>query len=120
MGLSAVKLKEEAEKMETTLGFLQQVENQTTKLEFIIRELGYELMQTNQYISLLNGKSSKHYCLNCGSRKVVPFYDFRIPDYRETADTCYTHLFCGGNLRIEETGIRIRYNYKKIHVDPEF
>lgn len=121
LGLSHVIIHEEIDELKQNLNLVKMITDKSAIVEMKIRDLEYEISQKEKYLTLLNNRTTRHYCLKCGSFDVIPYsHLYGKRGYEKEEVTTFTHIFCGGKLKIEETGIRIRYIYKKIIIDPEF
>jgi hypothetical protein len=121
IGLSYIIIEEEMEELIQNLNLVKMIIGKSALVEMRIRDLEYDISKKEKYLLLLNNKTSRHYCIKCGGFDVVPYaYLKGKRGYHTEEVTTFTHALCGGRLKIIETGIRIRYVYRKIIIDPEF
>lgn len=84
-----------------------------------IKNIQFEISQTQKYLSVLNGKSSLHSCIDCGSTNVQSL--LVISDEVTLADkSTYFHVNCGGQFKFksDKSGIRIHYAIEEIDINP--
>jgi hypothetical protein len=85
-----------------------------------VKHLEDEIQNANKYLTVLKGKDSLHSCLKCGSKEVFPFNGY--PKLFTYADTGlpYTHVNCGGQFKVKDTGYRFSFVSQEIVVEPKF
>jgi len=121
LGLSHIILGEELDELKQNLNLIEMINDKSTLVVMQIRDLEYGISEKKKYLMFLNNKTTRHYCIKCGAFDVIPYsYLKGKHGYQTEESTSYTHFFCGGKFKIIETGIRIRYIYRKIIIDPEF
>ncbi len=84
-----------------------------------INKIKDKIEKNKKYLSLLDGSSSLHTCLKCGGNEVFPI----IFGNGKTAwpdTTSYTHINCGGQIKLKDTSVRFMFKRETIFIEPNF
>lgn len=122
LGLSTDSLQEEILSIKNKIRRIQSSKSffrSLTKFEKNeIEKLEIKITENQKYLSILNGESTIHSCLECGSAYVFPLnlnseFASTIP-----SKTSYLHHNCGGQLMHEYSDFRVSFKTEQVFIKP--
>ncbi len=76
-------------------------------------------IKKQKYLLVLDGKDSVHSCIECGSNEVFPM-QIAPEGISWPAETTYSHINCGGQLKIKHGEVWIHFLEQDVVIKPVF
>lgn len=123
LGLSSYTLEVEIDNLNKRLADINNNrtgENHLSKFEIDeISRIKKNVEEKENYLSVLNGKTSMNSCVECGSNEVFPFH--LSPDGVPWPHaTSFAHVNCGGQIKKKYLDIRFHFRQQEVIVSPIF